>query len=408
MSGRIGLTRLLRREPWLSARRPPVLVATGLALVLAGAVSTASLAWWSPDASGHPTHSGVPSSAPRTSVLVLGARSGYVDWNSRLVVDVLNGSPRSVSVTSDGRRLAGRFNAIGWMSTHTLLPLHRYDVTITYADASNHVHTQRLTVRARDSAHHNRVTLSPDGQVVGVGQPVVAYFSHAVPARLQAMVSRRLTVSTTPAVVGAWHWISAYEVHWRPPSYWRTGTHVQVHADVSGINFGDGYWGGSARSAEFRIGHSHVSLVDVGRHIMTVRDDGRVVRTIPVSAGRDKYPTKSGVHIALSKTQMVIMDSATVGIPRNSPDGYYEKVYWDVRISDGGAFVHAAPWSVGAQGHRNVSHGCVNISTSEAIWFYNFSQRGDIVNIVNSGAAPDRSDPGMADWNVSWHDWVNG
>ena len=28
--------------------------------------------------------------------------------------------------------------------------------------------------------------------------------------------------------------------------------------------------------------------------------------------------------------------------------------------------------------------------------------------LVNSGAAPDRSDPGMADWNDSWHDWVNG
>ena len=63
---------------------------------------------------------------------------------------------------------------------------------------------------------------------------------------------------------------------------------------------------------------------------------------------RDKYPTKSGVHITFEKSQVVTMDSATVGIPRNSPDGYYEKVYWDVRISYGGAFVHSASWSVRA------------------------------------------------------------
>jgi hypothetical protein len=104
----------------------------------------------------------------------------------------------------------------------------------------------------------------------------------------------------------------------------------------------------------------------------------------------------------------VTMDSATVGIPRNSPDGYYEKVYWDVRISYGGAFVHAAPWSVAEQGISNVSHGCVNISTENAIWFYNFSQRGDIVDVYNSAAAPDVADPGMADWNMTWKQWVAG
>jgi hypothetical protein len=104
----------------------------------------------------------------------------------------------------------------------------------------------------------------------------------------------------------------------------------------------------------------------------------------------------------------VTMDSATVGIPRNSPDGYYEQVYWDVRISYGGAFVHAAPWSVAQQGIVNVSHGCVNLSTENATWFYNFSQRGDVVDVYNSGAAVDTADPGMADWNMSWKQWVAG
>ena len=127
-----------------------------------------------------------------------------------------------------------------------------------------------------------------------------------------------------------------------------------------------------------------MSTVDANAHTMTVTDNGAVVKTIPVSTGRDKYPTKSGVHVVSDKAPKVIMDSATVGIPRNSPDGYYETVFWDVRISNSGEFVHAAPWSVGDQGHVNVSHGCVNVSTADAEWFYNYSQVGDVVTVVGT------------------------
>ena len=69
-----------------------------------------------------------------------------------------------------------------------------------------------------------------------------------------------------------------------------------------------------------------MSTVDVNAHTMTVTDNGKVVKTIPVSTGRDKYPTKGGIHVVSEKTPKTIMDSATVGIPRNSPDGYYETV----------------------------------------------------------------------------------
>jgi lipoprotein-anchoring transpeptidase ErfK/SrfK len=114
------------------------------------------------------------------------------------------------------------------------------------------------------------------------------------------------------------------------------------------------------------------------------------------------------VHIVIEKMPQIIMDSQTVGIPRNSPDGYYEKVLWDVRISYGGAFVHAAPWSVQSQGTSNVSHGCINLSTANAQWFYGIARRGDVVDVINSPAPPNISDPGMADWNMSWSQWVAG
>ncbi|MBV8959397.1 MAG: L,D-transpeptidase, partial [Actinobacteria bacterium] len=65
----------------------------------------------------------------------------------------------------------------------------------------------------------------------------------------------------------------------------------------------------------------------------------------------------------------------------------------------------AAPWSVPDQGQRNVSHGCINLSTADAQWFYDFTQRGDIIDIHSAGAAPDLADPGTMDWNLSWEAW---
>ena len=39
-------------------------------------------------------------------------------------------------------------------------------------------------------------------------------------------------------------------------------------------------------------------------------------------------------------------------------------------------------------------------------WFYNFARRGDVVNVANSPARPDLGDPGTADWNIPWEQWV--
>ena len=78
------------------------------------------------------------------------------------------------------------------------------------------------------------------------------------------------------------------------------------------------------------------------------------------------------------------MDSSTYGVPSNSPNGYRTEVDYATQISYSGIYVHAAPWSVGSQGYSNVSHGCVNVSTSNAQWFYDNTKRGDIVEVSNT------------------------
>ena len=345
------------------------------------------------------------------SVRLSGLRHGVLAWNKHVRVVASNATLHSVRVTTrDGVVVNGALSQsqTRWTSQSQLMPMTHYIVKAVLADGSATA-TRTLHFRSTGSSKHLTALLSPgDGDVVGVGSPVIVRFSRPIPDNMRALVEGRFAVSTVPSLVGAWHWMNDEEMHWRPPTYWPAHTAVTVFSHLNGLYIGNGIWGQGEHQVSFHIGDSHISRVDVARHEMYVYQNRKLIKVFPISAGRDKYPTKNGVHITFEKSQVVTMDSATVGIPRNSPDGYYEKVYWDVRISYGGAFVHAAPWSVAEQGITNVSHGCVNISTSNAIWFYNWSLRGDIVDVYNSGAAPDTSDPGMADWNMSWKKWVAG
>ena len=59
------------------------------------------------------------------------------------------------------------------------------------------------------------------------------------------------------------------------------------------------------------------------------------------------------------------------------------------------------------QGHRDVSHGCMNVNTQNAIWFYNTFVPGDVVDVRNTGVPLDLTD-GIGDWNVPWPDWTAG
>ena len=101
-----------------------------------------------------------------------------------------------------------------------------------------------------------------------------------------------------------------------------------------------------------------------------------------------------------------VMDSSTYGVPVDSPDGYRTSVEYAVRLSDNGEFVYAAPWSVAQQGNTNVSHGCINMSTENARWFFNFSVPGDVVEIRGSSAGTLRSD--IHDWTIPWDEWRAG
>ena len=180
---------------------------------------------------------------------------------------------------------------------------------------------------------------------------------------------------------------------------------MTANLDIDGVDAGNNVFGTGQQRVGFSVGVARISTVDVISHTMTITENGKVLRSFPISAGKPKTPTMNGIHVIKGKAKTVIMDSSTVGIPRNSPDGYYLKVNWAVQFTLGGSYVHSAPWSVGKQGVDNVSHGCVNASPANAQWFYNISRMGDIVQVTGSPRTPNARD-GSADWNTKWQEWV--
>ncbi|WP_283616611.1 L,D-transpeptidase [Mycolicibacterium poriferae] len=248
--------------------------------------------------------------------------------------------------------------------------------------------------------------LPNEGEVVGIGQPVAIRFDENIPNRLAAQ--RAITVKTNPPVEGAFYWLSNREVRWRPADYWEPGTAVEVSVNTYGVDLGDGLYGQDNVSTNFTIGDEVITTVDDSTKTLTVTRNGEVVKTMPVSMGKNSTPTNNGVYIVGDRRSHMVMDSSTYGVAVNSPNGYRTEVDWATQISYSGIYVHAAPWSVGSQGYSNVSHGCINVSTSNGQWFYDNSKRGDIVEIVNTVGSTLPGTDGLGDWNIPWSQWKEG
>jgi lipoprotein-anchoring transpeptidase ErfK/SrfK len=297
-----------------------------------------------------------------------------------------------------------------WVPAQPLAYGTTYTLTATARNAAQQESTTRTTFSTVAPRKRSVPSIGPlDGTTVGVALPIRVYFDQAVPAAMRAEVERHLVVTSSRPTDGTWSWLSATEVHYRPSTYWPADTDVTVKAGLYGVQLADGVWGQKDRTVSFHVGDRHVSVADAGSHTLTVRDGNQVVKTFPMSAGSTANPSHNGIHVVTEMNRRMVMDSSTFGLAVDAPGGYRADVEYAVRISNNGEFVHAAPWSVAQQGRSNVSHGCVNLSTADAAWFFDFSQPGDAVEVDNS-IGPDlgRADGDIYDWTVPWSAWQAG
>jgi lipoprotein-anchoring transpeptidase ErfK/SrfK len=155
-----------------------------------------------------------------------------------------------------------------------------------------------------------------------------------------------------------------------PDDYWPRNTGVTVAA--------------TGAQTAFQISDAFEAVGDADGHTFSVKIGGDVVRTFPAALGKPGHETPNGTFHVLAKEADVVMDSSTYGVPIDAPEGYRVDVKWATRLTWDGIYVHAAPWSVDQQGNSNVSHGCINLSTTNAKWYYDNVRNGDAVTIVNA------------------------
>ncbi|MCW2937274.1 MAG: hypothetical protein JWN00_259, partial [Actinomycetia bacterium] len=81
--------------------------------------------------------------------------------------------------------------------------------------------------------------------------------------------------------------------------------------------------------------------------------------------------------------------------------GYYQVTEnYAVRISNSGEYVHESDPTA-------PSHGCIHAGASDARWFFDQAQRGDIVTVTGT----DRKlqwDNGWGFWQLSFEQWKSG
>lgn len=222
------------------------------------------------------------------------------------------------------------------------------------------------------------------GSMVGVAQPIIINFPGRVDDSGAAQAA--VHVSSIPAVPGKFYWMTPTQLRWRPLSFWPANTAVNIDA------------GGTKSS--FRTGDQLIATADDATHQLTVTRNGVLEKTIPMSMGMTSgnHQTPNGTYYVQEKMPSVVMDSSTYGVPVNSTYGYKVTVELAVRFDNVGDFVHSAPWSVDDQGKRDVSHGCINISPSNAKWFFDNFGPGDPIIVKNSGGGSYKKNDGSSDW----------
>jgi lipoprotein-anchoring transpeptidase ErfK/SrfK len=314
----------------------------------------------------------------------------------------IDGAADSVSLADEhGHEVAGRMRTDGsaWVPDQPLRFDTRYTATVK-AKGGAAVTTTFHTMAQPPNRIGTGMYLF-DGEEYGMARPVVVEFTSDVHDR--AAVQRRLFVETVPHQPGVWAWTGARQVMYRAENHWQPGTVIKVRAALDGAPFGDGGYGDTDRSATVHIAQSRVELfIDNATKHLTVHENGTPIRSMPVSLGKPDTPSSSGTMVIMEKKVQTVFD--TTGEPG---DQYRTDISYAQRLTWGGEFIHAAPWSVADQGVINVSHGCVNMSWADAEWLFGVTHVGDPVTVTGTEVQLEPGN-GFTAWNVPWSEYVKG
>ncbi|MFJ3333862.1 Ig-like domain-containing protein [Streptomyces sp. NPDC086766] len=341
--------------------------------------------------------------------------------NNAAAVTVSQGTLTEVTMTTtDGKTVAGRISADkkSWKPSGQLERATTYKVAATAADAKGRAAHENASFTTVAPAHSFIGSFTPDnGTTVGVGMPVSINFDKAITNKAAVQKGITVTSSSGQEVVG--HWFSPNRLDFRPEQYWKAGSTVTLKLALDGVQGAQGVYGVQQKTVTFHIGRNQVSYVDAKTKQMKVTQDGKVVKTIPISAGAPDHTTYQGQMVIAEKFVQTRMNGATVGFKDDDGKGEYDikDVPHAMRLTTSGTFIHGNYWGAPSVfGNVNTSHGCVGLQDKKgakdaktaAAWFFNHSLVGDVVVVSHTGDKTVAPDNGLNGWNLNWAQWKAG
>jgi lipoprotein-anchoring transpeptidase ErfK/SrfK len=396
------VARSAQRHPWISLCVPLVLATT---LGLAGCSAR-------PDRLSPVDESAAAAgpAGPVPAKLTISPAIGTVSLpiSTEIGLTLTDGQLDKVRLVRAGTdvELPGTLRADGsaWVPAASLAYNTAYEATVTAkgADGQTVSQTTSFTTMPKPRSSVDTGLYAFNGQKVGVAMPITVQFDRDIPQSARAEVQKRLFVTTDPPQPGVWSWVGARQVLYRAPDYWKPGTKITVRSALAGVPMGNGTFGDTDRSAEVTVGDKVFMYVDNKAKHMQVYVNDQLARTMPVSLGKPSTPSSSGFMVTMSHDAHAVFDT------RGEPNGgYVVNVQWAMRLTWGGEFVHSAPWSTGAQGRYNVSHGCVNLGPSNAKWLFDITHVGDPI-IVKGTERTLVHGNGWTAWDRPWSEFVQG
>ncbi|MFJ6747392.1 MULTISPECIES: Ig-like domain-containing protein [unclassified Streptomyces] len=348
-----------------------------------------------------------------------------VRLGERFEVRVPDGRLERVDVRRSGdsgqEPVAGRISQDGMSWRPAAGPLEfgaKYTVDAVALDGSG----------SRSARHTTFTTLVPSERFIGfftpesnatVGTGMIVSLEFNRPIADRAAVERGISVTADPGVEIAPHWFGRRRLDFRPRERWKPGTHIAVDLRLRDVKAGPRSYGTQRKTVHYRVGRDQVSTIDAAAHTMTVVREGKVLATLPVTAGNAGNPTYNGKMVILERHSVTRMNGSTVGFTNKAGKGEYDipDVPHAMRLTGTGTFLHGNYWAQPEIfGATNTSHGCVGLEDvkggrnphTPASWLFHQSIVGDTVEVRNSPERVVAADNGLGGWNMTWQAWKNG
>ena len=233
----------------------------------------------------------------------------------------------------------------------------------------------------------------------GIGIPLVVNFS--TPITDKAAVEKAMVVtSDKPFGDASWYWVDSTKAVFRPRAYWPGNATITLTANLSGIEGASGTWGPNVTKS-FQTFDSVYLSVNLRKETMDYIHNGKVERSFPISGGKPGFETASGVKLITSHEAPRRLYNPD---PKN---GWDVMVDYAMRITGDGEFIHSAPWN-GSIGYANLSHGCINMTTSDAAWIFDHTEFATPVDVKGSSVRMSTSEYLAGYWNIPWQQWKRG